>query len=48
MNTPGKSSHLLEDLAEPINRYLQDPIAAWFVKFLKNTRVTPNQVTDRP
>ena len=33
------------DLVEPVNRYIQDPIANQFVCFLKNTPVTPNQVT---
>ncbi len=30
---------------EPVNRYIQDPIAKQIVGFLKNTPVTPNQVT---
>jgi hypothetical protein len=33
------------DLVEPVNRYIQDPIAKLIVGFLKNTLVTPNQVT---
>lgn len=33
------------DLVEPVNRYIQDPIAKQIVGFLKNTPVTPNQVT---
>ncbi len=33
------------DLVEPVNRYIQDPIANQIVCFLKNTPVTPNQVT---
>jgi phosphatidylglycerophosphate synthase len=33
------------DLVEPINRYIQVPIAKQIVDFLKNTPVTPNQVT---
>jgi len=33
------------DLVEPVNRYIQDPIAKKIVGFLKNTPVTPNQVT---
>ena len=33
------------DLVEPVNRYIQDPIAKQIVGFLKNTAVTPNQVT---
>lgn len=37
--------HALKDLAEPINIYLHDPIAKKIVEVLKNTFVTPNQVT---
>ena len=37
--------HALESLVEPVNRYIQDPTAKWIVGFLKNTPVTPNQVT---
>ncbi len=33
------------DMAEPVNRYIHDPIAKKIVAFLKNTLVTPNQVT---
>lgn len=33
------------DLVEPVNRYIQDPIAKKIVGVLKNTPVTPNQVT---
>ncbi|MFQ5715735.1 MAG: CDP-alcohol phosphatidyltransferase family protein [Nitrospinales bacterium] len=40
-----RSSHFLPDLAEPINRYFQQPIAARLVDLLMETRVTPNQVT---
>ena len=40
-----QTSHLLADLAEPINRYIHDPIGAGLVKWLKNTPVTANQVT---
>ena len=39
------SGHALEDMMEPVNRYIQDPIAQRIVGFLKNTAVTPNQVT---
>ncbi|MZH02550.1 MAG: CDP-alcohol phosphatidyltransferase family protein, partial [Nitrospinae bacterium] len=38
-------AHALESLVEPVNRYIQDPIAKQIVGFLKNTPVTPNQVT---
>lgn len=40
-----RPSHSLPDLAEPINRYLQQPIATHLVDLLMETRVTPNQVT---
>ncbi len=39
------SGHAFGDLVEPVNRYIQDPIAKKIVGFLKNTPVTPNQVT---
>jgi phosphatidylglycerophosphate synthase len=32
-------------LMEPVNRYIHDPIAKQIVGFLKNTPMTPNQVT---
>ena len=37
--------HAPVDLAEPVNRYIQVPIAKQIVGFLKNTPVTPNHVT---
>jgi len=37
--------HALKDLAEPVNIYIHDPIAKRFVAVLKNTAITPNQVT---
>lgn len=37
--------HALKDLAEPVNIYIHDPIAKRFVAVLKNTIITPNQVT---
>jgi hypothetical protein len=37
--------HSPVDLVEPVNRYIQVPIAKQIVDFLKNTPVTPNQVT---
>jgi phosphatidylglycerophosphate synthase len=37
--------HAPVDLVEPVNRYIQVPIAKQIVSFLKNTPVTPNQVT---
>ena len=33
------------EIIEPVNRYLHNPIAATIVQVLKNTWVTPNQVT---
>ncbi len=39
------SKHALENLVEPVNRYIQDPAAKQIVRFLKNTAITPNQVT---
>ena len=40
-----ENEHALKDLAEPVNIYIHDPIAKRFVRVLKNTWVTPNQVT---
>ena len=40
-----ESDHALKDLAEPVNIYIHDPIAKRFVRVLKNTCFTPNQVT---
>jgi phosphatidylglycerophosphate synthase len=37
--------HASVDLVEPVNRYIQVPIAKQIVDFLRNTPVTPNQVT---
>jgi len=45
MGFPDTSGHALEDLVEPVNRYIQDPIAKQIVHLLKNTWITPNQVT---
>jgi phosphatidylglycerophosphate synthase len=39
------SGHAMGNLVEPVNRYIQDPMAKQIVGFLKNTPVTPNQVT---
>ena len=41
----GASRQTSVNLVEPINRYIQDPIAKQIVGFLKGTLVTPNQVT---
>ena len=35
----------VKEIIEPVNRYFHNPIAASIVKILKDTRVTPNQVT---
>lgn len=40
-----QSGHFLKDLEEPVNRYLQVPIAGIVVNLLKGTGITPNQVT---
>ncbi|QPJ62655.1 MAG: CDP-alcohol phosphatidyltransferase family protein [Candidatus Nitronauta litoralis] len=39
------TSHVLDDLVEPINRYAHVPIAGALVKPLTYTPITPNQVT---
>ena len=40
-----KESHALDGLVEPVNKYIQDPLAQWMVEYLKHTEITPNQVT---
>ena len=35
----------VEEIIEPVNRYLHNPLAAGIVQLLKDTSVTPNQVT---
>jgi phosphatidylglycerophosphate synthase len=45
MSFPETPGHALEDLVEPVNRYIQNPIAKQIVRYLKNTPITPNQVT---
>ena len=45
MGFPATPGHALEDMVEPVNRYIQDPIAKQIVHLLKNTWITPNQVT---
>lgn len=45
MNKPENQPHIVEDLVEPVNWYINTPIAAAIVKFLKRTPITPNQVT---
>ncbi|MGV7221784.1 MAG: CDP-alcohol phosphatidyltransferase family protein [Nitrospinales bacterium] len=45
MNAPEISSPEPEGLVEPINKFFHVPIAARIVTILKNTPVTPNQVT---
>jgi phosphatidylglycerophosphate synthase len=39
------SGYTVVGLVEPVNRYIQDPVAKKIVGLLKNTPVTPNQVT---
>jgi len=45
MHEPENQPHVVENLVEPVNRYVHNSIAAAIVKFLKRTPVTPNQVT---
>ena len=35
----------VKEIIEPINRYFHNPIAASIVQILKDTWITPNQVT---
>jgi phosphatidylglycerophosphate synthase len=35
----------VEEIIEPVNRYFHNPLAASIVQALKNTSITPNQVT---
>ena len=45
MDVSADQSPSIDEIIEPVNRYFHNPIAANIVKFLKNTWVTPNQVT---
>ena len=45
MNVSTTQVSSVEEIIEPVNRYLHNPLAASIVQTLKNTRVTPNQVT---
>jgi len=40
-----ETEHVLKDLAEPVNIYIHEPIAKRLVSVLKNTFISPNQVT---
>ena len=40
-----KLDHTLKELAEPVNIYINEPIAKRVVSVLKSTFITPNQVT---
>jgi len=42
---PEKMEHSLKELAEPINVHINEPIAKKIVGILKDTFITPNQVT---
>ena len=42
---PEKMEHVLKELAEPINVHINEPIAKKIVGVLKDTFITPNQVT---
>jgi len=45
MNVSTDQVSSVEEIIEPVNRYLHNPLAAGFVQLLKGTSVTPNQVT---
>ena len=45
MNVSTDQVSSVEEIIEPVNRYLHNPLAAGFVQLLKATSVTPNQVT---
>jgi len=45
MNVSSDQSQSVHEIIEPINRYFHNPIAASIVKILKDTWVTPHQVT---
>jgi len=45
MNVPSDQVSPVKEIIEPVNRYFHNPIAASIVKALKDTWVTPNQVT---
>ena len=45
MSEPFDQDSPVNELVEPINRYFHNPIAASIVKILKDTWVTPDQIT---
>ena len=45
MNVPSDQDQSVNEIIEPVNRYFHNPIAASVVKILKDTWVTPDQVT---
>jgi len=45
MNASTDQVSSAEEIIEPVNRYLHNPLAASIVQLLKDTSVTPNQVT---
>ena len=45
MNVPSDQVSPVKEIIEPVNRYFHNPIATSIVKALKDTWVTPNQVT---
>ena len=45
MNVSTDQVSSVEAMIEPVNRYLHNPLAASIVQLLKDTSVTPNQVT---
>ena len=45
MSVPLDQGQPINEIIEPVNRYFHNPIAANVVKILKNTWVTPDQIT---
>ena len=45
MTSPGNSRPISVSLVEPVNQYIHIPVAAMIVNAIKNTRITPNQLT---
>ena len=45
MNAASDQGQSVNEIIEPVNRYFHNPIAASIVRILKDTWVTPDQVT---
>ena len=45
MTSPETACPAPKGLVEPVNQYFHIPVAALIVRLIKNTRITPNQVT---